>query len=69
MKMKVKVFTLLVLMQCAFTQIAFGDIVVEKDIVEPSAAGALLFIAGGIAIIWVISMAVIRAVRNKNVGK
>jgi len=74
MKMSVKISIMLVLMQCIFTQIAFGDIVVQKDAIGRGAIGglafgALLLIAAGIVIIWAISIAGIKAVRDKNVVK
>lgn len=74
MKMSMKIVIVLLLMQCIFTQIAFGDIVVQKDAIGPGAIGgqvfgALLLTAAGIVVIWAISIAVIKAVRNKNVRK
>lgn len=74
MKIKIRVFMMMLLMLFAGTQIAFGDIVVQKDAIGPAAYGVLAFgtlllIAAAVAIVWVISIMVIKAVRNKNVGK
>ena len=74
MKIRIRFFILLVLMLCEFTQITFGDVIIPKDAIGPVgvgmlAVGGLLLIAAAIAIIWVVSLVVIKSVRNKNVNK
>lgn len=74
MKIKIRLLMMLLLTMFACTQTAFGDIVVQKDAIGPAAYGVLAFntlllIAAAVAAVWVISIMVIKAVRNKNAGK
>jgi hypothetical protein len=74
MKSKSKVVVLLLLILCTLTQGVFGDVIIQKDAISPGGLGlitigGLLLIAAVIVIIWIVCVNIIKALRNKNVGK